>query len=855
LILFVGIGVFWFGVAHAILDEPTFPRPSNGATVEQPVILQWSNANFPQGAAGGYVVEVFGGNFFRSTLWAPQNSFDFKDYPTKTSTFGLLSNTEHSWRVRACFGTYALLSPPANQESECGPWSNSGTFWTFTPTIGKPKLVAPTNTLGKTVSLVAPLSEGNPYREFSLKLEWEKSGGADRYKVVLEKTFGTPFSLTFENITDTFWWIEQDPTTLLFRNTSYKWKVIPVGGKVEGPVSETWDFFVGGLALPPPPAPTLTFPERNAKVVYPLVRLEWSSKATEDVVYLWEVSSSFFGKAAGLEGETRNTFVSDDPDERDGDKPRPGFVGKIVQMVVDDPKREEIYTWQVRACRKTEGGETVNCSSPAGPRTFTLVFAKPEITSPTGGETIGGTPFTLRWDAPLTQGPQYPIRYLWEILRKSTKQKRLSGILEESSFIERTRTPLAVVRGFLEKGDFIARVKVCAKDEEGEPTIGCSDWGTSEFSTPDPIYPEITGFGVTPSIGSVDISWSVLVRAGGEPLRQIEVWRAFDINGDRKLQEKEWGTSSLKDIPTGNVLQHKDTYTDETSNLPDGVYWYGIHVVDLALKCITQEGERCETTGEGKIVIGQRAFDPIKVRVVENEVIVGQEDGDSPAPGEEPEVGTKFGGIEVDGLPSHGVFARGESYIAPDDNVIIAGDFKNVDLNTLLVEFLDNATGKPMAGVGIVDASADSEFITFGVLVDEDVNPGETKFTDTATLKVSFSDDSGDPLFVVGIPVAVRDKEDKRPPPGLTLPRDVFQKDQAPQDLFDTLQKIVQWIFGFTVALSLIFLILAVFQFVTGGGDPQKTSEARQKLLYAVIGLAIGFVVLGIPAIIRNIVV
>jgi len=86
-----------------------------------------------------------------------------------------------------------------------------------------------------------------------------------------------------------------------------------------------------------------------------------------------------------------------------------------------------------------------------------------------------------------------------------------------------------------------------------------------------------------------------------------------------------------------------------------------------------------------------------------------------------------------------------------------------------------------------------------------------------------------------------------------TLPRGEGEVFQSPEELFETLQDIVKWIFAFVVAISLIFLILAAFQFVTGGGDPQQVSEARMKLLYA--GLGIGFVVLGIPAVIRTIVV
>ena len=73
--------------------------------------------------------------------------------------------------------------------------------------------------------------------------------------------------------------------------------------------------------------------------------------------------------------------------------------------------------------------------------------------------------------------------------------------------------------------------------------------------------------------------------------------------------------------------------------------------------------------------------------------------------------------------------------------------------------------------------------------------------------------------------------------------------------LITRIQLIANWVFAIFLAISLIFIIVGAFQFVTAGGDPAKVSEARQKLMYAVIGIAIGLLVLGIPAIIRNIVV
>ena len=68
------------------------------------------------------------------------------------------------------------------------------------------------------------------------------------------------------------------------------------------------------------------------------------------------------------------------------------------------------------------------------------------------------------------------------------------------------------------------------------------------------------------------------------------------------------------------------------------------------------------------------------------------------------------------------------------------------------------------------------------------------------------------------------------------------------------IQLIANWVFALFLALSVIYIILAAFQFVTGGGDPAQVSGARQKLIYALIGIAIALIAAGFPAILRSIV-
>lgn len=58
-----------------------------------------------------------------------------------------------------------------------------------------------------------------------------------------------------------------------------------------------------------------------------------------------------------------------------------------------------------------------------------------------------------------------------------------------------------------------------------------------------------------------------------------------------------------------------------------------------------------------------------------------------------------------------------------------------------------------------------------------------------------------------------------------------------PSRLGDALNNLFNFVFGFLLALAVIFIMLAAYNFVTGGGDPQKVEMARNQILWAVIGL------------------
>ncbi|MBI2098610.1 MAG: hypothetical protein HYT49_03075 [Candidatus Wildermuthbacteria bacterium] len=87
-------------------------------------------------------------------------------------------------------------------------------------------------------------------------------------------------------------------------------------------------------------------------------------------------------------------------------------------------------------------------------------------------------------------------------------------------------------------------------------------------------------------------------------------------------------------------------------------------------------------------------------------------------------------------------------------------------------------------------------------------------------------------------------------PPPATIPDTVT----SAQNFIDLLDNIVDWIFVVVLVFAVIFIVLAGFQFITGGGEPQQVGQARNKLLYAAIGIAVAVLARGLVTAVRSLI-
>lgn len=84
-----------------------------------------------------------------------------------------------------------------------------------------------------------------------------------------------------------------------------------------------------------------------------------------------------------------------------------------------------------------------------------------------------------------------------------------------------------------------------------------------------------------------------------------------------------------------------------------------------------------------------------------------------------------------------------------------------------------------------------------------------------------------------------------------TLPTGPTTIDQ----FINILNIVANWVFSILLVVAVIFILLAAFQFVTAGGNSTSVQEARQKLLYAAIGIIVAVAAKGIVAVAKSLVV
>ncbi|MEK9179915.1 MAG: hypothetical protein AAB897_00690 [Patescibacteria group bacterium] len=71
-------------------------------------------------------------------------------------------------------------------------------------------------------------------------------------------------------------------------------------------------------------------------------------------------------------------------------------------------------------------------------------------------------------------------------------------------------------------------------------------------------------------------------------------------------------------------------------------------------------------------------------------------------------------------------------------------------------------------------------------------------------------------------------------------------------DVIRILSIATRWLFWILVILTIVFVLIAAFKYLTSAGDPGKIGEASKTLIYAAVAIAVALLATGVPLIVTN---
>lgn len=113
----------------------------------------------------------------------------------------------------------------------------------------------------------------------------------------------------------------------------------------------------------------------------------------------------------------------------------------------------------------------------------------------------------------------------------------------------------------------------------------------------------------------------------------------------------------------------------------------------------------------------------------------------------------------------------------------------------------------------------------------------------------SFVKEFGISILSLGLPVLASAQGIQQPPI------------QAPENIRDVnyilggtgiLCTTINWIFWLLIVLTIIFVLVAAFKYLTAAGDPEKVKGAGNTLLYAAVAVVVALIAKGLPLIVSS---
>lgn len=106
----------------------------------------------------------------------------------------------------------------------------------------------------------------------------------------------------------------------------------------------------------------------------------------------------------------------------------------------------------------------------------------------------------------------------------------------------------------------------------------------------------------------------------------------------------------------------------------------------------------------------------------------------------------------------------------------------------------------------------------------------------------------GAPVLAIALPLLVSAQT-----PPVSAPSTITNLNQIAGNTSNSLLcNIVNWAFYLLIILTIIFVLVAAFKYLTAGGDPEKVKSAGSTLLYAAVAVVVALIAKGLPLIINS---
>ena len=74
----------------------------------------------------------------------------------------------------------------------------------------------------------------------------------------------------------------------------------------------------------------------------------------------------------------------------------------------------------------------------------------------------------------------------------------------------------------------------------------------------------------------------------------------------------------------------------------------------------------------------------------------------------------------------------------------------------------------------------------------------------------------------------------------------------TPEKVVGLIDTLAVWLYNILIAASVVMIIIAAFEFLNSGGDQEKVTKAKERIIYAVIAVAVAILATGIIKLVQD---